>query len=164
VVSAVRAKKVGGPRYRMISVWEKIRYDRNAADAVFLVIMLVSGVVDSLPKLERAVIARSPQGDAAIWSRLLRSARNDSIEIRGEFLARDTSSVAQLALLLGRLRKASTWPILSASDDAATPSYRRRPVPMVGIGPSLRGEDKEILNLSQLSRVMSCNLIFESVH
>jgi len=53
---------------------------------------LVSWVVDWLHKLERFVIARSPQGDAAISSRLLRCARNDSIEIHGELLTQDTSS------------------------------------------------------------------------
>ena|SRR5208282_1851480 len=52
--------------------------------------MLVTRVVDSLRKLERLVIARSPQGDAAISSRLLRSARNGSIEIHGELLTQDT--------------------------------------------------------------------------
>jgi hypothetical protein len=58
----------------------------------------VSWIVDSLHMLERLVIARSPQGDAAISSRLLRGvypraaqsadpwARNDSIEIHEELL------------------------------------------------------------------------------
>ena len=59
-------------------------------------------VVDSLRKLERHVIARSPQGDAAISSRLLRSARNDGIEIHGELLWSSSSHLTLLPLGLPR--------------------------------------------------------------
>jgi hypothetical protein len=52
----------------------------------------MSRVVDSLHMLERLVIARSPQSDEAISSRLLRSARNDSIEIHGGLLTSTTAA------------------------------------------------------------------------